>query len=143
MRYYKILVKVIGLCSKKYNEHTFHHCLRVANYVIENVCLENKSEKEIAFMLALCHDLLEDTDVSITEISEAMELSEDFIKNVLGALTKDRNESYVDYIKRLKSNKSKYPYIIKLADMKDHLMQKDTLTDRLKEKYWEALPYLL
>ena len=38
-----------------------------------------------------------------------------------------------------------YPevYWVKIADMKDHLAQTDTLTDKLKEKYIEALPYLL
>ncbi|MDF2885564.1 MAG: hypothetical protein K0R54_6138, partial [Clostridiaceae bacterium] len=29
------------------------------------------------------------------------------------------------------------------ADMKDHLAQTETLTDKLKEKYLKALPYLL
>jgi hypothetical protein len=62
---------------------------------------------------------------------------------VLGALTRQKSESYLDYIKRLKKNTSPYPYIIKLADMKDHLNQTDTLTEKLKEKYWNALPELL
>lgn len=143
MRYYETIAKVGGLCSKKYNEKTFQHCLRVANYAVKNVCLETEEEREIAFKIALCHDLLEDTDVSIKEICEATRFSEGFITNVLGALTKDSAETYLSYIKRLKESSSKYPYIVKLADMKDHLMQTDTLTDRLKEKYWEALPYLL
>ena len=38
-----------------------------------------------------------------------------------------------------------YPevYWVKIADMRDHLEQTDTLTDKLKEKYLAALPYLL
>lgn len=87
--------------------------------------------------------MIEDTDVSIKDIVKATGYSESFLSNVLGALTKTKDESYINYIKRLKTNKSIYPYVVKLADMKDHLNQSDTLTDRLKEKYWEALPYLL
>ena len=143
MRYYKIITEVGSLCSKKYDEKTFQHCLRVANYAVKNVCLETEEEKEIAFKIALCHDLLEDTDVSIEEICEVTQLSYEFVEYVLKALTKEKSEAYLDYIKRLKENSSKYPYIVKLADMKDHLMQVDTLTDRLKEKYWSVLPYLL
>ena len=50
-----------------------------------------------------------------------------------------------EYIKNIKENMVLYPevYWVKIADMKDHLAQTDTLTDKLKEKYIEALPYLL
>lgn len=34
-------------------------------------------------------------------------------------------------------------YYVKLMDVKDHLMQRETLTDKLKNKYTEALSYLL
>lgn len=34
-------------------------------------------------------------------------------------------------------------YWVKIADMKDHLSQKETLTERLKEKYLEGLVILL
>jgi hypothetical protein len=33
--------------------------------------------------------------------------------------------------------------MVKLADMKDHLMLKETLTDKLKEKYLTGLAELL
>lgn len=61
----------------------------------------------------------------------------------LSALTKEKDETYIEYISRLKVSRSKYSYMVKLTDMKEHLMQKDTLTERLKDKYWEALSYLL
>lgn len=143
MKHYKLITKIIELCASNYDLKTFNHCLRVANYAVDNVCLESDEEKETAFVLAMCHDLLEDTDVSVKDISEATGYAEGFVDNVLGALTKEKGEAYIEYIKRLKANKSAYPYIIKLADMKDHLIQTETLTDKLKEKYWEALPYLL
>ena len=134
---------LLSLCAKRYDEKTFQHCLRVARYAIENVCLEGEDEKLIAYQVALAHDLIEDTVTSIEEIAEAMGCSVNFVENVLAALTQSKGEKYIDYIKRLKQCSSPYPYIVKLADMKDHLMQTDTLTDKLREKYYEALPYLL
>ena len=79
----------------------------------------------------------------VREIAEVTELNVNFLTNVLGALTRKKSETYLDYIKRLKQNQSPYPYIVKMADMKDHLSQKDTLTEKLKEKYWNILPELL
>lgn len=143
MKHYTLITRVIQLCNIHYDNKTFNHCLRVANYVVDNVCLKNDESREIAFVIALCHDLLEDTEVTIKDIAKITGYSEDFLINVLGALTKGKSENYIDYINRLKSNTSIYPYIIKLADMKDHLSQTDTLTDKLKDKYWKALPYLL
>lgn len=143
MKHYALITSVIKLCYTHYDRKTFNHCLRVANYVVNNVCLQNGESREIAFVIALCHDLLEDTEATIEDIANATGYSKGFLSNVLGALTKDKSESYIDYINRLKSNTSIYPYVIKLADMKDHLNQTETLTDKLKEKYWNALPYLL
>ena len=143
MKHYNLITKVTELCSNNYEQKTFNHCLRVANYVVNNVCVETDESKEIAFVIALCHDLLEDTDVSIKDIVRATGYSEEFLSNVLGALTKTKDETYINYVKRLKTNKSIYPYIVKLADMKDHLSQTETLTDKLKEKYLRGLAILL
>ena len=143
MTYYDIISNTISLCNRCYKTETFQHCLRVAKYAVNNICLRNDDEKEIAYIIALCHDLLEDTTVTLEEIQMATGFSHGFLSNVLNALTQEEGESYIDYIKRLKQNRSPYPYIIKLADMKDHLTQKDTLTEKLKEKYWVALPELL
>lgn len=141
--YYNTTVKVISLCVRYYKPKTFEHCLRVANYAVENNCLVTDEQRQIAFIMAMCHDLLEDTQVSIEEICESTGFVDAFVREVMGALTKEKDETYIEYISRLKASHSKYPYIVKLADMKDHLIQKDTLTERLKDKYWEALPYLL
>ena len=143
MKHYNLITKITELCANNYDIKTFNHCLRVANYVVDNVCLESDEEKETAFILAMCHDLLEDTTITTEDIHTITGYAKSFLDNVLGALTKQKSEKYIDYIKRLKANKSTYPYIIKLADMKDHLNQTETLTEKLRDKYWEALPYLL
>ena len=56
---------------------------------------------------------------------------------------RNTNETYDDYICRLRSSRNKLAYIVKLCDIKDHLTQKETLTDSLKERYLKALPVLL
>lgn len=140
---YQRISSVLRLCASVYKLETYMHCLRVAEYAANNVVVKDDDKRETAYILGLCHDLLEDTKVTLEHISEATGYSLDFLENVLGALTKQSDESYVDYIQRVKSNNSFYTYVVKLADMKDHLTQVNTLTDKLKEKYWEALPYLL
>lgn len=141
---YQRISSVLRLCASAYKLETYMHCLRVAEYAANNVVVkDDEDSRETAYILGLCHDLLEDTEVTLEHISEATGYSLGFLENVLGALTKQSDESYVNYIQRVKSNSSFYTYIVKLADMKDHLTQVNTLTDRLKEKYWEALPYLL
>ena len=143
LKQYRLIADTIIMCSKYYDIKTLQHCLRVAKYAVENVCLSSDDDRQIAFIVALCHDLLEDTNISIEIIAEVTELNVNFLANVLGALTRKKSETYLDYIKRLKQNQSPYPYIVKMADMKDHLSQKDTLTEKLKEKYWNILPELL
>lgn len=120
-----------------YNELDYIYCCNC------KFCFISEEDKENIYILAIFHDLLEDTDVTYEELVEVSGMSEEFLRNQLGVLTKDKNESYIDYIKRLKESGYRWAYIVKLADMKDHLMQKETLTDKLKEKYWEALPELL
>ena len=143
LKQYRLIADTIIMCSKYYDIKTLQHCLRVTKYAVENVCLRSDDDRQIAFIVALCHDLLEDTNISIETIAEVTELNVNFLTNVLGALTRKKSETYLDYIKRLKQNQSPYPYIVKMADMKDHLSQKDTLTEKLKEKYWNVLPELL
>ena len=144
MKHYNKISAVLRLCASAYKLETYMHCLRVAEYAANNVMVKDDSEDmETAYILGLCHDLLEDTEVTIEHIAQATGYSKGFLENVLGALTKRSDESYIDYIKRVKANSSPYTYVIKLADMKDHLTQTETLTDKLKEKYWNALPYLL
>lgn len=135
--------KTKKLCSKYYKFETFQHCLRVAEYASKNICLRTDEERIIAFIIGLCHDLLEDTNATVAEICEATGYTESFIINVLGALTRNKDEVYMDYIKRIKQNDSIYPYIVKIADVKDHFRQKDTLKDSLKERYVNALAELL
>ena len=52
---------------------------------------------------------------------------------------------YIPYIQHIRACAGDWPeaWWVKLADIKDHLAQTDTLTERLRDKYVGALPYLL
>ena len=132
----------VAYCKAKYTDKTFQHCEMVAFYAVTNPCVRQE-DKDIVFKIAMCHDLLEDTDATIAEICNVTGMRKPFVEDVLGLLTKERDEDYLTYIKRLRGASNPYAYIVKLADMKDHLLRTETLTDKLKVKYWTAMPELL
>lgn len=138
----KNIIKTIELCRDHYDEKTFNHAVRVANFAIKNPIAEELNT-HMLYEMALVHDLIEDTDVTYDQISDCMGFPETVIKEVLVLLTKEKGKDYIEYIKDLRESNNLYAYVIKLSDIKDHLLQKDTLTDKLKEKYWNAIPELL
>lgn len=121
-----------------YDDDTYAHAARVAQYVAENDMIsDDKIDNCIA--LAWMHDLLEDTKYEINNNIDS------YFNECLKMITKRKDQNYVEYIKNIRehAHSCEYAYWVKLADMKDHLTQIETLTDRLKEKYLAALPYLL
>ena len=63
--------------------------------------------------------------------------------NAITLLTHSKEITYKDYIEQIVSSKNLYAIIVKRADMKDHLMQTETLTDKLREKYFPVLGMLM
>lgn len=126
-----------------YDEETYKHALRVMEYVSEMFIISSETERDICMSLALMHDLIEDTSFDIVDLPP----EEPNFKRALELLTKPRSMSYIDHCKKLKEESGTYAgrlaYWVKLADMKDHLNQKETLTDRLKEKYLAGMAELL
>lgn len=128
----------LRMAKRYYEPDTFDHALRVAAYVADNDTIP-KNKMDLSISLGIMHDLIEDTPYPEFNNIPA-ELSYG-----LKIITKRKDESYIDYIKNIVANKKECPeaYWVKLADMKDHLSQTETLTDKLKEKYLAAMPYLL
>lgn len=134
----------LKVAKEYYDEKTFHHVMRVAGYVAQDNLIP-KEKMNNCIILAMMHDLLEDTDYVFPIYSDTDD-EEWYINNCLELLTRDKkNITYETYLQKIKEEYKNYPeaYWVKLADMKDHLAQTDTLTDKLKEKYLSALPYLL
>ena len=131
--------KAMELAAKYYDESTYAHAMRVAGYVAQNMTIPYEYRDECV-ALAICHDLIEDTECSIVGFP-------DNFGEALKLLTKPKGEDYVEYCKRLRPVRGTHyqncAYWVKLADMKDHLTLTDTLTDRLKEKYFAGLAVLL
>ena len=132
------------LCYLYYDEKTMEHAKRVANKA-KDLCnffkLPYANWDNFIYQLGLAHDLYEDT-----KIKRGVWFDEDFEEN-LQLLTKGRDVDYNDYITtiRVKANNPKYmpAYIVKLADISDHFAQSTTLTEKLKNKYVTAMPYLI
>lgn len=127
-----------------YPHEKYLHACRVAEYVDANPMIY-EGDKEVCISLALLHDLFEDT-----EYNDNADIEDDFdsdMRKAISLLTKPDHMSYPDYIKAIRNTQGEswreWAYWVKVADMKDHLMQRDTLTDKLKDKYWESIPYLL
>lgn len=131
--------EALKLARNYYTEDGYNHAMRVAGYVAEMKIIPYDYRDECV-ALAIMHDLVEDTEY------EPIQLPCDFRK-ALNLLTKQKDQSYKEYCKQLKEytdyNYGQCAYYVKLADMKDHLFQKETLTDKLKEKYLEGLAELL
>lgn len=128
----------LRMAKQYYKPDTYEHAIRVAGYVADNNMIPDE-DMDICISLAIMHDLAEDTNYR--EFNDIPYL----LQNGMEAITKKKDESYIKYIKNIANNRDNVPeaYWVKLADMKDHLMQTETLTDKLKEKYLVALPYLL
>lgn len=129
----------LKMARKYYSNDTYDHVMRVMAYVAENEVIPDEYRDD-CIALAIMHDLIEDTEYSGLDLPENM-------YNALMLLSKPKEQSYIEYIKTIKlhidTSWGMCAYWVKLADMKDHLSQKETLTEKLKDKYLEALPYLL
>lgn len=97
------------------------------------------NKMDMCISLAIMHDLIEDTSCEEFNIIPAD------LSYGMKIITKRRDENYNTYIKNIVAHKKECPeaYWVKLADMKDHLSRTETLTDKLKDNYLAALPYLL
>lgn len=136
------IIKIVELCKDNYDEKTFNHAVRVANLALKNP-IAQKLDIDILYGLAISHDLIEDTNITYEQISECLSLPKEGVETALSLVTKEKGRDYIEYIKELRASGNLYAYTIKLADMKDHLLQKETLTDKLKKKYWNAIAELL
>ena len=128
----------LRMAKKYYKPDTYEHALRVASYVADNTMIP-KGLMDICISIAIMHDLIEDTHY------EEFENIPSELKDGLSIISKDKNTDYNDYVHYIANNKRSCPeaYFVKLADMKDHLAQTETLTEKLRNKYLAALPYLL
>ena len=149
--------KCIALASKWYSKDNLAHAMRVADYAMEEATIMGffKEEIEEIFQVAILHDILEDTECPKNEALNLLKYT--IPRGALERLTKKPEETYPEYILRLSRKEMwrentgddslrkilAYSLIIKRADMKDHLSLEETLTDKLKKKYYPVMKELL
>lgn len=92
---------------------------------------------EDVMSVALLHDILEDTSVTVDNLREKG-FNETVIEAVV-AITKVKGESYQDYLERVRANK--IARFVKIRDIKHNLY--DQPSKRQIEKYLQALAFLL
>ena len=107
------------------------HPLRVA------LGVHGRDEK----IVALLHDVLEDSDLSVFELKFLNELQ----KEALLLMTHDKNEPYFVYINKIKNNKIAKQ--VKMSDLKQNSnlkrLKRITSNDKVRtEKYLKALKVL-
>lgn len=131
-------------CRQKYSEDYYNnHILEVEAALAEDLtfCMMSVEDQLITRCIALGHDLLEDTDATEEEMRQYV--AEEVVEGIK-ILTKPKGIPYLDYIRRVIECGDERVIMVKRADMHDHVIKKRaTLTPRLKEKYYEAIPYLI
>ena len=117
----------------------YEHSIRVMKYVRElaPLYLARGDVSTDALIVAAIHDVVEDSDVTLEEIEGKFGR---YIRNCVEVLTHDKEAmSYPEYIDLIMDCPLPEARVVKHADMRDHLRQKETLTPRLKEKYFEVI----
>lgn len=129
----------LRVAKKYYPKDKYDHAIRVMQYVADNEMIPQQY-REDCLVLAVMHDLLEDTEYIGNALPENT-------NKALNLLIKPKGKDYIEYIKEIRDtlhiNWRMCAWWVKLADMKDHLAQTETLTEKLRDKYLAALPYLL
>lgn len=96
-------------------------------------------ETENETIVALLHDAIEDTEAMLADFEE---FGADICK-AIDLVSRNRKDTYLDYIKHLKTNEMARK--VKIADIMDHLSldRAEYLTRSLEERYRSALSVLL
>lgn len=129
--------KVRDFAEQHLPEKVYKHSIRVAGYVRGVLHQYPGADFHSACVLAFLHDVVEDTDVTLDEIEEKFGK---YMRNCVNVLTHEKEfETYPQYIDRVMNSNLPEAKLVKHADMKDHLAQKETLTPKLKEKYFEVI----
>lgn len=112
-------------------------------YVFHPFHLADQMTDEATTVVALLHDVAEDTPYTIEDIS-AMGFSDE-ICDALRLMTHDKAVPYLDYVRKIKGNP--IAMAVKIADLKHNsdLSRLDVVDDNVRErvkKYREALSIL-
>lgn len=113
-------------------------------YILHPLRLMQKFREEDERIVAILHDVVEDSDISLKDLKESG--FSDAVVNAIDCLTKRKDEEYHNFISRITANELAKK--IKIEDIKDNmdLTRLKSITDKDQErivKYHTALNILL
>lgn len=113
-------------------------------YIYHPIHLAEQMNDESTICVALLHDVVEDTDISFEQLSEAG--FSDEIISAIKLMTHDDSVPYMEYVRKIKANP--IAAAVKLADLRHNsdLTRLDTVDENVKqraEKYNKAIQLLL
>lgn len=112
-------------------------------YIYHPMCLAAQMKDEKTTCVALLHDVIEDTDMTLEQLN-AQGFDEDIL-TALKVITHDKSVPYMDYIRAIKENK--IATVVKIADLEHNsdLSRLNEVTERAllqAEKYKRAIQFL-
>ena len=133
--------KAMNLCFQAHKDQTDKSGLP---YVFHPIHLAEQMEDENTTIVALLHDVVEDTDYTLDDL-----INLGFSKSVtdaIGLMTHEKNVPYMDYVAKIKENP--IARAVKLADLKHNsdLTRLDAADEKAMkrvEKYARAIAVLL
>jgi (p)ppGpp synthase/HD superfamily hydrolase len=140
MIYTVLTKKALKLCFEAHKEQVDKSDMP---YVFHPFHLAEQMTDETTTVVALLHDIVEDTDVSFKDL-EKQGFSDEII-NALKLLTHDENTPYMEYVGEIKKNNIATK--VKLADLRHNsdlsrLSVIDEKALKRKAKYEKAIKFL-
>lgn len=132
--------KALKLCFEAHKNQTDKSSMP---YVFHPFHLAEQMTDETTTIVALLHDVVEDTDYTLQDLSD-MGFSEE-VTDALALLTHEKSVPYMDYIALIKKNP--VAKTVKLADLRHNsdLSRLDSVDEKAlarREKYLEATALL-
>ena len=130
----------LKLCFEAHKEQTDKSGMP---YVFHPFHIAEQMQDEKSTIVALLHDLVEDTDYTLNDL-RSMGFDSEIIE-AIALLTHDENVSYEDYLNRIKTNP--LAKTVKFADIahnsdQTRLDDDDPRAEKWQEKYKKALQIL-
>ena len=141
MIYTPMTKKAMNLCFDAHKEQMDKGGIP---YVFHPIHLAEQMSDELSTVCALLHDVIEDTNYTLSDISDmGFPIS---VTEVLALLTYDQSIPYFDYVKKLATNPIAKQ--IKLADLKHNsdISRLDAINDNTVQriyKYKQAIKILM
>lgn len=141
MIYTELTKKALKLCFEAHKDQKDKSGLP---YVFHPFHLAEQMSTEEATVVALLHDVIEDTDYTIEDLIK-MGYSKE-ITDAIALMTHAKNVDYMDYVRVIKENP--IARAVKLADLRHNsdLTRLDVVDEKAlarKEKYQKAIDLLL